>query len=96
MLLELLEKLKNTVGGAVPLFDMDIMNPHYGPYYQGDEAPGDWHSPVPVLFLTVREGVPFVFGVGGEMQDVAGELLTTALRHHGVGAKTSLGYGRFK
>ncbi|GAB6134921.1 type III-B CRISPR module RAMP protein Cmr6 [Thermococcus prieurii] len=75
--------------------EFDIMNPHYGPYYQKGEAPGDWHSPVPVLFLTVRKGVPFVFAVGGDERGVAEKLLRLALRHHGVGAKTSLGYGRF-
>ncbi|WP_050003737.1 type III-B CRISPR module RAMP protein Cmr6 [Thermococcus eurythermalis] len=82
--------------GDWPIFDWDIMNPHYGPYYQGDRAPGDWHSPVPVIFLTVRAETPFHFAVAGEMKEIAWNLLRLALRHHGVGAKTSLGYGRFE
>ncbi|WP_010478231.1 type III-B CRISPR module RAMP protein Cmr6 [Thermococcus zilligii] len=80
--------------------EFDIMNPHYGPYYQGDEAPGDWHDPVPVIYLTVRPGVEFLFAVAplgrGELAEKAKAILEEALKEHGVGAKTSLGYGRFK
>jgi len=82
--------------GDWKLFEWDIMNPHYGPYYQNGEPPGDWHNPVPVFFLTVRKEMPFIFGVGGEMKDLARDLLRLALKYHGVGAKTSLGYGRFE
>ncbi|WP_223211980.1 type III-B CRISPR module RAMP protein Cmr6 [Thermococcus henrietii] len=89
---KLISQLRGKLKDAI---EFDIMNPHYGPYYQKGEAPGDWHSPVPVLFLTVRKGVPFVFAVGGDERGVAEKLLRLALRHHGVGAKTSLGYGRF-
>ena len=89
---KLLPQLRGNLKDAM---EFDIMNPHYGPYYQGRDSPGDWHSPVPVLFLTVRKGVPFVFAVGGDGSDVAEKLLRLALKHHGVGAKTSLGYGRF-
>ncbi|QDA31655.1 type III-B CRISPR module RAMP protein Cmr6 [Thermococcus indicus] len=77
------------------LFEWDIMNPHYGPYYQRGEPPGDWHSPVPVIFLTVKAKTPFLFGVAGEMKETAWELLKLAIENHGVGAKTTLGYGRF-
>lgn len=35
---------------------VDAMTPHYGPYYQNVEIPGDWHSPVPIPFLTVAPG----------------------------------------
>lgn len=80
--------------------EFDIMNPHYGPYYQKGEAPGDWHDPVPVIFLVVRPGIEFTFAVAPlgseELARKAGEILKEALREHGVGAKTSLGYGRFQ
>jgi len=82
------------------IFDLDIMNPHYGPYYQKGEPPGDWHDPVPVIFLTVKKGVEFLFAVAPleneELAKNAGAILREALREHGVGAKTSLGYGRFQ
>ncbi len=80
--------------------EFDIMNPHYGPYYQKGEAPGDWHDPVPVIFLVVKPGVEFLFGVAPlgnrELAGKARAILKEALKEHGVGAKTSLGYGRFQ
>lgn len=48
------------------IFDLDIMNPHYSKYYSdksGTVAPGDWESPVPIFFLTVKKGVKFKFNV---------------------------------
>lgn len=93
-----------------PILELDIMNPHYQPYYSasGEElgkkvemAPGDWHSPVPVFFLTVPAGIEFQFSIaprnkeGVKLLTKARELLISALKEHGVGAKTSLGYGRF-
>ncbi|MCH8569445.1 MAG: type III-B CRISPR module RAMP protein Cmr6, partial [Balneolales bacterium] len=43
-------------------FDVDIMNPHYSPYYSDPQnPPGDWYSPVPIKFLTIREGATFAF-----------------------------------
>ena len=92
-----------------PILELDIMNPHYQPYYSAKEnelksvekAPGDWHDPNPILFLTVPAGIEFQFALAlrdGE-QDLlnkAKNLLIKALENHGVGAKTSLGYGRFQ
>lgn len=59
------------VKGATHFFDVipicskglkvDIMNPHYGHYYQGDEPPGDWGNPVPIFFLTLPVGSEFNF-----------------------------------
>nr|WP_240910782.1 type III-B CRISPR module RAMP protein Cmr6 [Thermococcus sp. MAR1] len=86
------------------IFEWDIMNPHYGPYYQDEKPPGDWYSPKPIKFLTVKEKTKFLFGLrksttchGGckVLVKKAEPLLREALKHHGVGAKTSLGYGRF-
>lgn len=55
---------------------LDIMNPHYNHYYQGDKPehphgqgdavikpPGDWRSPVPIYFLTLPPGTMFTFVV---------------------------------
>lgn len=51
---------------APPMFEVDIMNPHYGEYYQEppnsqnpNKLPGDWYQPVPVFFLTVAPGAQF-------------------------------------
>ncbi len=90
--------LKNRLGTP---FDFDIMNPHYGSYYQEGKAPVDWDKPIPIVFLTVRKNVSFIFAVGtskvcGEGAETAWTLLRDALVRNGVGAKTSLGYGRFE
>jgi len=84
-----------------PMLELDIMNPHYPNYYQGNEPPGDWQEPKPIFFLTVPEGIGFkvaVSSVASEEKhvDVAFELLKTALSEFGVGAKTALGYGRLE
>lgn len=50
----------------------DIMTPHYGEYYQNKErpeAPGDWISPVPIPFLTVKEDTTFHFAIVSRRQD---------------------------
>ena len=89
---------------------LDIMNPHYPKYYSGDEAPTDWQNPTPIKFLTV-ENTSFNFALAlnkketdqnqnkidsdPAMLDVAEKWLKKALENHGVGAKTSVGYGYF-
>ena len=85
-----------------PILELDIMNPHYQPYYQHGEAPGDWHSPTPIFILTVPKGFEFIFSLApreagdGEIVEKAEVLLREVLQRFGVGAKTSLGYGRFQ
>lgn len=43
------------------LFKTDIMNPHFGKYYAGEQGPLETESPIPVKFLAVNSGVQFVF-----------------------------------
>lgn len=83
----------------------DVMTPHYGPYYQRNEPPADWHNPVPVPFLVVDSGQDFLFGLlprrRTEETDKADckaavEWLKEALSYIGGGAKTAAGYGRFE
>jgi len=83
----------------------DVMTPHYGPYYQGNEPPADWHNPVPVPFLVVDSKQDFLFGLlprrPTEWQDKedcqkAVGWLKLALKYVGGGAKTAAGYGRFE
>jgi CRISPR-associated protein Cmr6 len=107
-------------------FELDVMTPHYAPYYQDPEKnhPGDWYNPKPIPFLTVKPGVRFrsVILFDEWRYERLGEkyrqylpdkkyilpdeernngnilegLVKEALENFGVGAKTRLGYGRFK
>uniref|UniRef100_A0A7C4PJ85 Type III-B CRISPR module RAMP protein Cmr6 n=1 Tax=Anaerolinea thermolimosa TaxID=229919 RepID=A0A7C4PJ85_9CHLR len=86
---------------AFPL-DIDIMNPHYAPYYQGKEPPGDWHNPTPITFLAVPANKEFAFAVAwrrgaphANLLEQACAWLKNGLRDLGAGAKTSAGYGYF-
>lgn len=88
--------------------EIDIMNPHYARYYEDEnnpEIPGDWFSPVPIPFLTVDCGTEFLFFLLSRGSGSLGavDLLNTvcgwlkeALEKGGLGAKGSLGYGRFR
>ncbi len=93
-----------------PKIEPDIMNPHYAQYYKGEAAPADYHSPVPIHFLTVAN-TPFQFIIGikpenntvvgniesqdKDLLDIAYENMQKVLTMHGVGAKTAVGYGYF-
>lgn len=124
-----------------PVIEADIMNVHYKPYYGNREPPGDYHNPVPVLFLTVGskssegqdQNYTFHFGTKDNIRVdsrnpkteefffpnqgdiciidesidvtlkgeesilmIVKQWLNSALVHHGIGAKTSVGYGSFK
>ena len=89
----------------------DVMTPHMDQWYEqggkiGDPCqepyrriPADWHSPVPVPFLVVKEA-KLLFGVAPRRREFANELpqvfaaLKQALDWLGAGAKTAAGYGR--
>jgi CRISPR-associated protein Cmr6 len=91
-----------------PKLELDILNPHYGEYYQDPEnnPPADYLSPVPVFFLTVAADQEFIFSIAPrpgayvdeeqeKMTDLADgkKLLEKSLKYIGIGAKTSVGYG---
>jgi len=86
-------------------FVLDIMNPHYGEYYGGKKPPTNDQNPVPVTFLTVTD-TTFTFAIAarpGSPKDKSkcnveqvGAWLPEALKHYGIGGKTSAGYGYFK
>jgi len=103
-------------GGALRFFDVvpeiagksmgvDIMNPHYGDYYQGKSTPHDAGSPIPVFFLVVPPGSKFTFVVDCprayhlpealriKWRDMIGAAFTHAFDWLGFGAKTAVGYG---
>ena len=82
---------------------VDILNNHHVSYYQDQEPPGDWDSPIPVYFLAVSAGHTFFFALAKRRADVPDELLQLAtewligaLEYEGAGAKTASGYGAFK
>ncbi|WP_206752025.1 type III-B CRISPR module RAMP protein Cmr6 [Rhodothermus marinus] len=79
--------------------ELDVMNPHYGPYYQGVAPPADYHNPVPVFFLTIGPGSEFLFAVASRERGLAERAqgwLTKALTEMGIGAKTVAGYGLWR
>lgn len=93
---------------AIPVsdlkFSLDIVNPHFQPYYMKEKLPpNDWYNPVPKRYLVVSSGV-FWFTVletcSGVIEKSEKEQIkqrfVEMLRTYGMGAKTSYGYGRFK
>jgi CRISPR-associated protein Cmr6 len=80
---------------------IDVMNPHYPEYYSKGQAPTDWQNPIPIKFLTVENTkFQFYLAVRGKnsnkILEKTKELCLEALKEHGIGAKTSLGYGIFE
>lgn len=81
----------------------DVITPHYNKYYADAKKnpPGDWDNPTPIPFLVVKKGQEFMFSIisrktGDEDVEKVKEWLIKALDEMGGGAKTALGYGRFK
>lgn len=88
----------------------DIMTPHMGKWYSDGEninkenysstLPADWHNPVPIPFLVVKE-TTLQFCIAARTQEAKDELndvihaLQKSLEYLGAGAKTATGYGRF-
>ena len=87
---------------SVPELREDIINPHYSKYYADDnEAPGDWQDPVPVKFLTIAPETEFIFRFimdtkSAQYKKQFEQAVIDALEKEGIGAKTAVGYGRFK
>lgn len=90
---------------------LDISTPHYPDYYSNTSNPNalDNESPNPIPFPVVAEDQEFRFVIlidsvrpmpKGMTQDQVLELgrkcLEYALCHHGVGAKSATGFGRFR
>lgn len=79
--------------------ELDVMNPHYAPYYQGAAPPADYHNPVPIFFLTIAPNSEFLFAVASKERNLAQqarEWLFKGLAEMGVGAKTTSGYGLWR
>lgn len=101
-----------------PVLALDVMTPHMGRWYaegggiadadrEPERVPADWHAPIPVPFLVVKQAT-FLFGIAprpgvdwgerdpAEEVEAALATLAEALTTLGAGAKTAVGYGRFK
>ncbi|MHB1492251.1 MAG: type III-B CRISPR module RAMP protein Cmr6 [Thermoplasmataceae archaeon] len=84
----------------------DIMTPHYEPYYsskkRNENPPADYYDPQVIPFLTVDKGQEFLFTLilGKNSKDddieIASKWLKNSIATIGAGAKTAVGYGRFK
>jgi CRISPR-associated protein Cmr6 len=93
-----------------PELEIDILNPHYKDYYEGRQPPGDWLSPEPTYFLTVKAGQPFLFAIATrpdgpekeieekatDLVDKAWQVVMGAAQNLGLGGKTAVGYGYFE
>ena len=76
--------------------ELDVMNPHYAPYYQRGDPPADYHNPVPIFFLTIGAGSEFLFALASRdkgLAEHAMNYLQKGLTELGIGAKTTSGYG---
>lgn len=86
--------------GSVQL-EADVMTPHFSGW-EPDDPPGDWRSPTPIPFLATAADTDFLFGLiprrspGDIDVDLACKWLHDALVWEGAGAKTAVGYGRFR
>jgi CRISPR-associated protein Cmr6 len=88
--------------------ELDIVNPHHTPYYEGREnaPPADWYAPKPHTFLVIKPGavMKVAFAVrparvgddlgADDLRGLIARWATEVFRSRGVGAKTTLGYGR--
>jgi CRISPR type III-B/RAMP module RAMP protein Cmr6 len=90
--------------GWADALQLDIVNPHYGKYYQGQSVPADWLSPVPSYFLTLAAGLEWsLYIIYAPLRDPRADWekeiepgLVAALTANGLGAKKTLGYGLFE
>lgn len=83
--------------------EKDVITPHFGNYYKGEQAPTDDQTPVPINFLGIRaERLRIYYTVERKSKDATvlantvGEWIKTSLLELGIGSKTTSGYGRFK
>ncbi len=79
----------------------DVITPHFSAW-SAEEPPGDWNGPVPIPFLVMNAKSSFAFSVlpvrpnNRSAVDDVWSWLREALELAGAGAKTAVGYGRFR
>ena len=77
----------------------EVMTVHHPKYYMQEkpDPPADWDLPTPVPFLSTHG--TYVLALACDDRDLAQavyQILVLALRHAGIGAKTSSGFGRLR
>lgn len=84
----------------VPKFEIDIITCHHNfEQLEKQKTPLDCDNPIPVHFLTVRQGTSFTFRIIPRIQqsdinlDLVWSWLSLALEYLGAGGKTAVGYG---
>jgi CRISPR-associated protein Cmr6 len=91
----------DAIPSAPVQLEADVVTPHYAGW-SPDEPPGDWCGPVPVPFLVAAPQNAFAFSLlparasGAKALTEVFAWLRAALADAGAGAKTSVGYGRFR
>lgn len=79
-----------------PLYS-DVITVHHRDYYQGkDNPPADWDSPTIIPYLSATGSYLVALSGDSAWCNAARTLLDNGLKHMGIGAKTSSGYGRTK
>jgi CRISPR-associated protein Cmr6 len=92
-----------------PALGEEILNPHFMKYYGGERGPTEDQSPIPVKFLVVKQDADFVFRMllrcpfndaleknQEKLVELIERNLRRAISEEGIGAKTTLGFGRFE
>lgn len=96
-LVEFMDAYPHVKSGQLKLRE-ETLTTHYTEYYMGDTPPAPYLEPNPVMYFTLKEGCQFTFRLVGEESQVletAEKWLKIGLADYGIGAKTSLGFGRF-
>ncbi|PIQ23538.1 hypothetical protein COW36_13775 [bacterium (Candidatus Blackallbacteria) CG17_big_fil_post_rev_8_21_14_2_50_48_46] len=85
-----------------PNVQTDLSACHHRPYYQRRDAAGDWQTPDPRYFLSLRGGARFSFALSSHRPDqtehveLAETWLKEALSVVGYGSGSASGYGLMK
>lgn len=83
---------------SLPDLELDLINPHFPDYYKDNVPPRSNQNPIPIFFLTIAPGSEYVvrYRTNGDMGVELSRIIERTLIENGLGAKTALGYGRFK
>lgn len=77
----------------------DVLTSHHQAYYadrRGTVPPTDWDNPNPVPLVSASGRFVLVLSGPTAWRDAAFKIVELALEHEGIGAKTAVGYGRFR
>ncbi|APT75360.1 CRISPR-associated protein Cmr6 [Marinitoga sp. 1137] len=89
---------------AIPIntikLNIDYQTPHFQEYYMNNQPPNDVYNPIPLNYLNVSNGTfridLLISADSNEVINIINIHFKYFLEYFGIGAKTSMGYGRFK